>query len=319
MTAHPAQAVLHGEPPKGGQCEVITASDGTGLRFAHWPAAGPVRGAVLLAQGRTEYIEKAYEWIGALQSRGFHVGAFDFRGQGLSQRFLPNRRRGYVTDFKHFQHDYDAAYARFRQTTGDLPLVVFGHSMGGLATTRFVSRRQQELSGAMLSAPMLGLGLSPAWTWAAWIVSNVSSTFGFGDRYVQGCDDRTGPDRGFEDNGLTHDRERFERHEHMITKHPDLALGGTTHAWLRAGFREMAGIAALPDNWLKIPLLLASGDEDTVVSNKAITDFARRNTLTEHIHLKGSRHEPLIEVDAVQNVFWAAIDDFLDRVAPRKG
>ena len=317
MTAHPALADLYGDPPAGGRSMVIETSDGIGLRFAHWPTQGEARGAVLLAQGRTEYIEKAYEWISALQARGFHVGAFDFRGQGLSQRLLPNRRAGYVQDFAHFQNDYDAAYQQFRDIVGETPMVVLGHSMGGLATTRFVSRRQSELVGAILSPPMLGLALSPFWSWTAWIVSNVFTGVGFGARYVQGCDDRSGPERGFEDNVLTHDPVRFARHEKMLTEHPNLTLGGTTHAWLRAAYREMGSVASLPDEWLKIPVLVASAAEDTVVSKEAIRAFADANSKAEHIHLAGSRHEPLMEVDAVQDVFWAAIDGFLDRVLPR--
>ena len=99
MTEHPASAQLYGNPPPGGSSAVIEAADGIKLRFAHWPAKGEARGAILLAQGRTEYIEKAYEWIEKFRARGLHVAAFDFRGQGMSERLLPNRRRGYVKDF----------------------------------------------------------------------------------------------------------------------------------------------------------------------------------------------------------------------------
>ena len=317
VTHHPASADLYGVAPAGARSSLIETSDGVTLRFAHWPAEGAVRGAVLLAQGRTEYIEKAYEWIAALQARGFHVGAFDFRGQGLSQRMLGNRRAGYVRDFAEFQHDYDAAYQAFRGVVGDTPMVVVGHSMGGLATARFVSRRQSELAGAILSAPMLGLGLSPAMGWAAFIVSNLATISGFGACYAQGCDDRSGPERGFADNVLTHDPVRFARHEKMLAEHPDLTLGGTTYAWLRAGYREMGRVARLPDGWLSVPALVVSASEDTVVSNDAIAAFVEANPLVQRVHLEGSRHEPLMEVDAVQTVLWSAIDGFLDRVAPR--
>jgi len=314
---HPASAKLYGDAPAGAHSSVIKTADGIDLRFAHWPAEGDARGAILLAQGRTEYIEKAYEWIAAFRARGFHVGAFDFRGQGMSQRLLPNRRAGYVTDFASFQHDYDAAYQAFGGVVGDCPMLVMGHSMGGLATARFTSRRQSELSGAILSAPMLGLGLSPFMSAAARIVSKLAVMTGFGARYAQGCDDRSGPERGFEGNVLTHDAVRFAQHEKMLAEYPDLTLGGTTYAWLHAGYREMAAVAALPGGWVDVPALVASADEDTVVSNAAIAAFAEANPLVEHVRLAGSRHEPLMEVDAVQSVLWSAIDGFLDRVVPR--
>ena len=314
---HPASAELYGDAPPGARSRVIRASDGVGLRFAHWPAIGEVRGAILLAQGRTEYIEKAYEWIAAFQERGFHVGAFDFRGQGLSQRMLQNRRRGYVSDFNEFQLDYDAAFDQFRAETGDASALVLGHSMGGLVTARFVQRRQSELCGAILSAPMLGLGLSPLMSWAAFVASNLATLTGFGSRYAQGCDDRSGPERGFDNNVLTHDPVRFARHEDMLAKHPDLTLGGTTYGWLRAGYREMAVVSALEDGWVDIPSLVLSASEDSVVSNSAIETFANANPMVRHVCLERSLHEPLMETDAVQSVLWNAVDTLLDRALPR--
>jgi len=311
---HAASAVLHGKRPPGGEVKIVEASDGVQLRFAHWPAKGPARGAILLAQGRTEYVEKAYEWIELFRARGLHVAAFDFRGQGLSQRILPNRRRGYVKDFAEFQHDYDAAYAAFHELIGGMPMLVCGHSMGGLATTRFPSRKQDDLAGAILSAPMLGLALPPVLSWLAKTFSRTATGLGFGARYVQGCDDRSGPERGFEDNVLTHDAVRFDRHSNMLDAHPELVLGGTTHQWLSAGYREMDGVASLPHAWLKKPALILSADEDTVVSNDAIAKFVAANPLAERVSLAGSRHEPLMEVDAVQTVLWPAIDAFIDRI-----
>lgn len=293
---------------------MIEAADGVGLRFAFWPASGETRGAILLAQGRTEYIEKSYEWIEQFRARGLDVAAFDFRGQGLSQRLLPNRRRGYIESFDLFQRDYDAAFDALKVHSGASHFFVSGHSMGGLATVRFLSRRQDELGGAFLSAPMLGLALSPMLSLLARNVSRGATRLGFGTRYLQGCDDRSGPERGFEDNVLTHDAERFARHEEMLAQYPDLALGGTTHAWLNAGYREMAAVAALPEGWVKVPVLLASAGKDTVVSNAAIARFVARNPLVSRIHLPDSRHEPLMETDAVQALLWPAIDGFFDRV-----
>ncbi len=265
----------------------------------------------MLASGRTEYIEKAYPWIALFRARGFAVASFDFRGQGLSQRLLANRRAGYVDDFAEYQHDYDAAFDAMKDEVGDMPLLVAGHSMGGLATLRFLSRRQDEVAGAIMTAPMLGLALSRSLTTAAYVLSRSATALGLGARYVQGCDDRSGADRGFEDNVLTSDADRFAMHEAMLNENPDLTLGGTTHAWLWAGFREMRAMAALPAGWLAKPVLVLAAAEDRVVSNSAIGKFAAANPLAQIVMLDGSRHEPMMEVDAVQDAAWTAIDRWL--------
>lgn len=293
---------------------MIETADDVGIRMAVWQPEGEARGALLMTQGRTEYIEKAYEWIGKFRKRGLVVCAFDWRGQGLSERELPDRKRGYLRDFSDFQSDLDAVHAAFREVAGPLPMMMFGHSMGGLAVTRFLSRHPDSVVGAILSAPMLELCLSPVTGAAAKAVSRAAGMLRLGSRYVSGCDDRTGPDRGFTDNVLTHDRRRFDNHADLLERYPDLKLGGATWGWLQASFREMTAVAALPEGWVRTPVLILRAGEDTVVSNRAIDRLAAQNPSVEVVALDGSRHEPLMEIDAIQDVAWAGIDGFVGRV-----
>ena len=41
---------------------------------------------------------------------------------------------------------------------GDLPVVMVGHSMGGLIATRYAQRHRDDLAGLVLSGPAIGLG-----------------------------------------------------------------------------------------------------------------------------------------------------------------
>jgi lysophospholipase len=61
---------------------------------------------VVLSGGRTEPIEKYYETIRDFMDRGFVVLAHDWRGQGLSQRELPDRLKGHARGFKAYLDDY---------------------------------------------------------------------------------------------------------------------------------------------------------------------------------------------------------------------
>src|SRR5689334_11979155 len=65
------------------------------LRYALWSARGTSRGTILLLTGRGEFLEKyATEVVGELLDRGFAVAAIDWRGQGLSDRPLPDHDAG---------------------------------------------------------------------------------------------------------------------------------------------------------------------------------------------------------------------------------
>ena len=97
--------------PPGGEASWFNGAGGARLRAALFnPAAsaGPVRGSIVLSGGRTEPIEKYYEFIGELLERGFVVLAHDWRGQGLSQRDLPDPLKGHARGYKTFLDDFRA-------------------------------------------------------------------------------------------------------------------------------------------------------------------------------------------------------------------
>src|SRR5207342_3686490 len=76
--------------PAGGEASWYTGAGAARLRAALFTPPGRPRGSIVLSGERTEPIEKYYEVIGELMDRGFVVLAHDWRGQGLSQRDLPD-------------------------------------------------------------------------------------------------------------------------------------------------------------------------------------------------------------------------------------
>src|SRR5215469_13020190 len=83
----------------------IKTPDGVNLRFARWAPPPGRKGTVVVLQGRAEFIEKYFETVRDLRARGFAVATFDWRGQGLSDRALDDRAKGYVRNFGEYQTD----------------------------------------------------------------------------------------------------------------------------------------------------------------------------------------------------------------------
>ena len=80
---------------KEGQISRLRTRDDIGIRYGVWSGCqSELRGTVLLLNGRKEYLEKYHETICDLNDRGFAVVSFDWRGQGLSDRLLPDRNKG---------------------------------------------------------------------------------------------------------------------------------------------------------------------------------------------------------------------------------
>src|SRR5438552_4166784 len=123
--------------PAGAVVEMITARDGITLRTARWPSLSPKpKGTICLFQGRSEYIEKYFEVIRDLRARGFAVATLDWRGQGLSERALPNARKGHVHDFSEYDRDLEAFMKEVVLPDCPPPHFALGHSMGAAPVIR---------------------------------------------------------------------------------------------------------------------------------------------------------------------------------------
>jgi lysophospholipase len=59
--------------PDGAVTGSVKTRDGALLRYGRWGCEGRYKGAVCLLQGRAEYIEKYFETVRELRSRGFAV------------------------------------------------------------------------------------------------------------------------------------------------------------------------------------------------------------------------------------------------------
>src|SRR5579883_2555537 len=85
----------------------FVAAGGVKLRAARFDA-DQAAGLCLLLNGQTEFIEKYFEVIDELLARGFSVVTFDWRGQGGSDRLLPDRRKAHIENFTAYDEDLDA-------------------------------------------------------------------------------------------------------------------------------------------------------------------------------------------------------------------
>ena len=124
--------------PPGAAVEAVKTLDGRMLRLARWdaPAGVAPAGTVLVCQGRSEFLEKYFETIGELLARGFAVVTFDWRGQGLSERELPDPRKGHIDDFALYERDAAAVFAHMALVGCPQPWWGLAHSMGAAVMLR---------------------------------------------------------------------------------------------------------------------------------------------------------------------------------------
>ncbi len=301
--------------PSGAVVGTFAADDGTRLRYARWDATrSPRRGTVCVFPGRGEPIEKYFETIADLRRRGFHVAIMDWRGQGGSQRFLPNPRKGYPGAFD--AHDADLLRFMKDVVLPDCmpPFYALGHSMGGHLLIRNSVATGSWFERIVVTAPMIALHRDRV-GYPKRLVRAFAETaclLGLAGWYAPGGSDTPSDFLSFEGNPLTSNRERFERNRAIMEAAPELITGGPTIGWLRSAFRSMAAMAA-PDYPYRVlvPMLIFSAGHDRIVSSPHTEAFATRLKVGTHIRLPAARHEILQETDDIRQRFWAAFDAYL--------
>ena len=133
--------------------------DGLELRTLRWPAAGTPRAHLLLIHGIAEHAGRHAQVASHFARAGIETHAYDLRGFGAS-----GGRRAFVERWPEYHDDLEDQLAAIRAAAGELPVVLYGHSMGGLIALGYVladpPRHQPEL--LVLSAPAIA-AIVPRW------------------------------------------------------------------------------------------------------------------------------------------------------------
>ena len=255
----------------------VSAPGGVALASSYWRPEGEATGLVVLAHGWGEHHRRYEELARAMNGRGLAVWGYDQRGHGDS-----GGRRGHVTRFDQLVEDL--AWVTDHALTfvsPEVPLLLVGHSMGGLVVLRALQTQALSPAAACVSAPWLKTAATvPPWK-----------------LQLAGLLDRVMPwlpiPNRLDPTTRTRDAEmiRAVQKDRMV------------HGWMTSRFfREIGwaqGQVLAHDQPLKMPLLVIIPGDDLVVDADATRHFAEKDpgSPTEIIHVPAARHEPFHEVD----------------------
>ncbi|RMH87246.1 MAG: alpha/beta hydrolase [Actinomyces sp.] len=228
-----------------------------------WRPATPARAAVLVLHGIAEHSGR-YEHVGGrLAAHGFDVVAIDQRGYGRS-----GGRRGHVDSWDQFLDDVEDQMAQVRSL--DLPVVLLGHSMGGLIATSYVTDERPAPDLLVLSGPALGADVPWHLRVAAPLLGTLWPTLVIrdeGDPSVLATDPAVG--------------ERFYA-DPLRVPYPTARLG-------RELLRAIAKARSRIDR-VTMPTLVVHGGDDTLVPTEASAILEDLPNVTRRVY-PGLRHE----------------------------
>lgn len=264
-------------------------------------------GAVFISSGRTECMIKYDEVIYDLYKNGFSVYILDHRGQGFSGRMTKNPQMGFVNDFQDYIDDFKTFYNLSTKNNNHQKKFILAHSMGGAIAVTYLQQFPDDFAKASFSSPMLGLSF-----FVEQIINFLHDENTI--KYALGSGDYK--EKSFEKNEYSNCEIRYKRFIESNQKYPQTVLGGATYHWV---YHSCKQFDTMFDNIekIKIPILLFSGEEETIVKKSSHKKFITKGKnlgkdFTGYF-LKNSKHETLIEKDEVKNsVLTKSIDFFLE-------
>lgn len=127
----------------------LTASDGVQLTLYRWQVDAPV-GVLVIVHGYAEHARRHATLARGAQDLSFDVFGLDWRGHGESPGV-----RGSVRGFGPAIADLHELIRNVRATDPRIPVLLFGHSMGGAIALRYALEHPNDLVGLALSSPFL--------------------------------------------------------------------------------------------------------------------------------------------------------------------
>jgi alpha-beta hydrolase superfamily lysophospholipase len=136
--------------------ERFSNSAGGSSLLRAWGVRGRGRAAVMLVHGLGEHSGRYDHVARYLAERDLSVFAYDHQGHGQSEG-----RRGWVGEFAHFLDDLETFHRIVVRRSGAVPIVLLGHSMGGLIVTAYMLEKPLKPDLLVLSGPAIVPLLDP--------------------------------------------------------------------------------------------------------------------------------------------------------------
>lgn len=255
----------------------VLAIGGEKLSVQDWflaPAQKP-RAAVLLVHGLGEHIGRYQNVARRLNERSFAVRGYDQYGHGQST----GPRGGLPSDGR-LLDDLVLMVDRTRSDLGkELPLILLGHSMGGLVAARLVALGLCPVQALVLSSPALDPGLNAFQKLLLAVVPKIAPNLRVGN--------------GLNAELISHDPAAVAAYRADPLVHD--RISGRLASFIASG--GPATLAAAP-TW-KVPTLLMYAGADKLVNpagSRAFAAAAPRHLVTSHC-FESLYHEIFNELD----------------------
>ncbi len=254
----------------------VKAKDGLALSAKIWQADGDAKGIICLIHGFGEHQDRYVHVTQLFAQNQLTTYSFDLRGHGNTVG-----KRGHFKNYDLLLDDIDSMIAKIKTKHPNLPIIIYGHSMGGNIVANYILiRSTSSLKGALLTSPWFVLTTQPAdgKIKMARIMNKIFPSFA--------------EEGNLDTDDLSHDKAVGAAYIADPLVQGKISVRAFTSIY-------DAGLWALDNaNKLSLPTLLVHGTSDKITSFEASIDFSKN--AGEQCELKlwdGLRHETHNELE----------------------
>ncbi len=224
---------------------------------------------VLLVHGMGEHSSRYTDYvIPELLAKHFGVITYDNFGHGKS-----TGKRGHCPNYDALMEVMNGMFSKTKDLAKDLPVFLYGHSMGGNLVINYVLRNKPVIAGAILTSPFLRLAFQPP----VWKI-----TLG---KFMQKIAPSVTLSSGLDVNTISRIPEEVEKYQNDPLVH-DKVSPNFSFPIVEAGEWAIENASTL-----ETPVLLLHGTDDQIIDYKGSQEFSENTNQAELVLLEGGYHE----------------------------
>ncbi len=226
------------------------------------------RANIIFVHGHGEHIQRYTAWAELLNKEGIGFTGVDLPGHGRS-----DGARGKINSFALTDEMIDILYGSSVNTFRGIPVLLYGHSLGGGIVLDYLLRKNPEIKGAVVTSPLLKLAFEPAKSkiLLASVMKNILPGLG--------------QPSGLVVDHLSHDREVVKKYTTDPLVHNRISVS-LFHSIMSSASHSFANASDL-----KVPVLLMHGNDDKICSPEGSRLFASKTSMVDLKIWDGGYHE----------------------------
>lgn len=224
---------------------------------------------VLLVHGMGEHSSRYADYvIPELLSKQIGVITYDNFGHGKS-----SGKRGHCPNYDSLMDAVDAVHQKSIEIVNNLPVFLYGHSMGGNLVINYLIRKKPEVTGVIITSPFLRLAFQPP----KWKMT-------MGKMFQKIAPSITLPS-GLDVKAISRITDEVEKYKNDPLIH-DRVSPNFTLPIIEAGIWAIS-----KSTFVEKPVLIIHGTADQITDYRASEEFAEKNDLISFIPFKDGYHE----------------------------